>query len=122
MGFFARKTTPSLSEDLVQRVWDVNGRLKQLEDRLDGALDELSKRYRRAEQSEKRLTDKQARPPTGDETAHSSDAGPNAAAFQALRDRALQTGSANANASAQSRPASPNDTEIHRGDISANGQ
>jgi len=42
----------------VQRVWDCSSRLKQLEDRFDAQLTELSVRYRRAEQSMKRLDDK----------------------------------------------------------------
>lgn len=55
MRFFKSKDPPGLTEDLIQRVWDLGGRIKQLEDRFDGQLDELSKRYRRAEQSEARL-------------------------------------------------------------------
>jgi len=58
MWFSSPKPAPSLTQDLVERTWDIEGRLKQLEDRLTAELDELSKRYRRAEQSEKRLADK----------------------------------------------------------------
>lgn len=60
MWFKKRKTTPSLSEDLVERVWDLSGNLKQLEANLEDRLEELAKRYRRAEQSEKRLAEKSA--------------------------------------------------------------
>jgi len=67
MGFFRGKTATVLSEELVQRVWDVQGRLKQLESNLDERLEELSRRYRRAEQSEKRLADKQAGSPCDDD-------------------------------------------------------
>jgi len=66
MWFKKRKTTPSLSEELVQRVWDLSGHLKQLEGNLEERLDELAKRYRRAEQSEKRLDDKKASSPCDD--------------------------------------------------------
>jgi len=62
MGFFSRKKASPLSEELLERVWDVSGRLKQLEGNLDERLAELSARYRRAEQSEKRLDEKKASP------------------------------------------------------------
>jgi len=55
MNFFGTKQAPGLTEELIERIWDLSGRIKQLEDRFDGSLDELSKRYRRAEQSEARL-------------------------------------------------------------------
>jgi len=65
---FKTKPASSLTQDLIERVWDVQGRLKQLEGILDERLEELSKRYRRAEQSEKRLDDKKASTPCeGDE-------------------------------------------------------
>jgi len=67
MGFFRRKEAPGLSEELVQRVWDVSARLKQLEGNLDERLAELSARYRRAEQSEKRLDDKRSSGPCADD-------------------------------------------------------
>jgi len=67
MWFKKGKTAPSLSEELVQRVWDLSGHLKQLEGNLEERLDELAKRYRRAEQSEKRLEDKRASSPCDDE-------------------------------------------------------
>jgi len=63
-----RKTKPAspLTEELIERVWDVQGRLKQLESGMDERLEELSKRYRRAEQSEKRFEDKKASTPCDD--------------------------------------------------------
>jgi len=60
MGLFSRKRASTLTEELTQRVWDGNARIKQLEDRLDASLDELAKRYRRAEQSEARFERKKA--------------------------------------------------------------
>jgi len=67
MWFRKTKSAPQLTEELVQRVWDVQGHLKQLEATLEERLDELAKRYRRAEQSEKRLDDKKASSPCDDE-------------------------------------------------------
>jgi len=69
MGFFRRKEAPGLSEELVQRIWDVSARLKQLEGNLDERLAELAARYRRAEQSEKRLDEKRASGPCADDEA-----------------------------------------------------
>jgi len=62
MGFFRIKDPPGLTQDLVQRVWDLTGRIEQLEDRLEAKLDDLAKRYRRAEQSESRLEKKKGEP------------------------------------------------------------
>jgi len=67
MWFSKKNTAPSLSEELVQRIWDFSGRLKVLESTLDERLVELANRYRRAEQSEKRLDDKKASTPCEDE-------------------------------------------------------
>jgi len=66
MWFFKSKETPGLTEELVQRVWDIQGHLKQLDTTLDERLTELAARYRRAEQSEKRLDDKKASTPCDD--------------------------------------------------------
>jgi len=66
MWFSKKNTASSLTEELVQRTWDLSGRLKLLEDTLDERLVELSNRYRRAEQSEKRLDDKKASTPCDD--------------------------------------------------------
>ena len=72
MWFRKTKEPPSLTEDLVQRVWDCSSRLEQLEDRFKAQLDDLSVRYRRAEQSEKRLEDKRAPSPCEEEAAAES--------------------------------------------------
>jgi len=60
MWFKTKKEALGLTEELVQRVWDIQGHLKQLDTTLDERLTELAARYRRAEQSEKRLDDKKA--------------------------------------------------------------
>lgn len=60
MWFRKTKPAPGLTEELVQRVWDISGNLKQVEAVLKERLDELAARYRRAEQSEKRLDAKRA--------------------------------------------------------------
>jgi hypothetical protein len=57
MKFFHSKPPPSLLEEHVLRLAALDGRLQALEDRLEERLEELSRRYRRAEQSEKRLED-----------------------------------------------------------------
>jgi len=55
---FKGKQVSSLTEELVQRVWDINGRLEQLEGNIKAHLEELSRRYKRAEQGELRLDKK----------------------------------------------------------------
>jgi len=60
MWFRKTKPAPGLTEELVQRVWDISGNLKQVESVLEERLTELAARYRRAEQSEKRLDAKRA--------------------------------------------------------------
>lgn len=57
MRIFGLKRPQTLLEEHVLRLAGQEGRLKALEDRLDERLEELSRRYRRAEQSEKRLED-----------------------------------------------------------------
>lgn len=69
MWLLKTKPAPVLTEELIQRVWDCSSRLKQLEDRLDAKLDDLSVRYRRAEQSQARLERKQAASPCDDAEA-----------------------------------------------------
>lgn len=78
---FLKKPTSSLSEELLERVWDLSGRLKQLETSVDERLLELAARYRRAEQSEKRLDSKKASSPCDDEV-------PSPRVHPALRSRA----------------------------------
>jgi len=67
MWFKTRKETPGLTQELVERTWDLSGRLKLLESTMDERLVELANRYRRAEQSEKRLDDKKASTPCDDD-------------------------------------------------------
>jgi len=67
MWFSNKNTAQVLTQELVERTWDLAGRLKHLESTLDERLEDLSKRYRRAEQSEKRLDDKKASTPCEDE-------------------------------------------------------
>ena len=47
------KGAESLLEEHVKRLWDMQARLSALEDRFDASLEELKKRYTRAEQSER---------------------------------------------------------------------
>jgi len=47
------KGAESLLEEHVKRLWDMQARLTALEDRFEASLEELAKRYRRAEQSER---------------------------------------------------------------------
>jgi len=64
---FKRKEASPLSEELLERIWDLSGRLKQLESNLDERLNELAARYRRAEQSERRLDEKRSSSPCADD-------------------------------------------------------
>lgn len=66
MWFRSTQQRPTLLEEHVQKLWDQSSRLKQLEDRFEERLDELSKRYRRAEQSEARFERKKADPECDD--------------------------------------------------------
>jgi len=85
MWFFKRKDAPGLTQELIERTWDLSGRLKQLESNLDDRLTELANRYRRAEQSEKRLDDKKASTPC-DDAENARRVHPALAARQARRD------------------------------------
>jgi len=58
MAFFSTDKVETARIDLIERLTDLSGRLKGLEDRFDAKLDDLSARYRRAEQSERRLEEK----------------------------------------------------------------
>jgi len=73
MAFWHSKRPEGLTKELIERVWDLGGRLEQLEDRLDAKLDDLSKRYRRAEQSEIRLEKKKASGDCADEEPSSDE-------------------------------------------------
>ena len=59
---FNFKRPQTLSEVFVIRYWDLAARLDSLETRLEERLDELQRRYQRAEQSERRLDQKQRDP------------------------------------------------------------
>lgn len=48
-------TTPVLDQEFIARYWDLEGRVIHLESNVDDRLHELEKRYKRAEQSERRL-------------------------------------------------------------------
>lgn len=62
MGWFSTPEPPStLDQDFIQRYWDLVGRTDSLEAHLDDRLDELERRYKRAEQSERRLDEKRAK-------------------------------------------------------------
>jgi len=88
MWFRKTKPAPGLTEELVQRVWDISGNLKLLESTLEERLTELAARYRRAEQSEKRLDAKRA----SDEC---DDCGDSRRVHPALRARQARRESAN---------------------------
>lgn len=48
----------TLDQDFIQRYWDLRAEVGALDARLDERLDELERRYKRAEQSERRLDQK----------------------------------------------------------------
>jgi len=52
------KAAETLLEEHVKRLWDMKARLKALEDRFESSLDELAKRYRRAEQAERKRAER----------------------------------------------------------------
>lgn len=67
MGLFTRSPQPStLDQDFIQRYWDLASHVDALEAQLDERLDELERRYKRAEQSERRLDQKRADEPCAD--------------------------------------------------------
>jgi len=53
----------TIGQDFITRYWDLVGRVDSLEAHLDDRLDELERRYKRAEQSERRLDEKRAKTP-----------------------------------------------------------
>lgn len=63
MGLFSFKRVQTLDEEFVERYWDLKARVGALEDRLEAALDDLQRRYQRAEQAERRLEAKQTNGP-----------------------------------------------------------
>jgi len=60
MWFFRRKQPETARIELIEQVVELGARLKVLERTQEEALDEVSRRYRRAEQSELRLEKKKA--------------------------------------------------------------
>jgi len=51
---------PTLDQDFVTRYWDLSGKVDSLEARVEDRLDEIERRYKRAEQAERRLDAKRA--------------------------------------------------------------
>ena len=67
MALFKKKPTSNITEELVARIWDLHGEVRQLADRLDVDLDQLKKRYQRAEQAERRYDKKVRESPCEDD-------------------------------------------------------
>ena len=56
---FSTPEQPStLDQDFISRYWDLQSHVTALEAQMDERLDELERRYKRAEQSERRLDEK----------------------------------------------------------------
>jgi len=58
-----REQPSTLDQDFITRYWDLSSRVDALTAQLDERLDELERRYKRAEQSERRLDAKRADTP-----------------------------------------------------------
>lgn len=54
---------PTLDQDFITRYWDLEGRVTALDAQVTERLDEVERRYKRAEQSERRLDEKRAESP-----------------------------------------------------------
>jgi len=67
--FSTSSQPPTLDQDFIQRYWDLHSHVSALEAQLDERLDELERRYKRAEQSEYRLEEKRAKTPCPDDVA-----------------------------------------------------
>jgi len=68
---FSTSVPPStLDQDFIKRYWDLSSRVDSLDAQLDERLDELERRYKRAEQSERRLDEKRDKPPCPDDVAN----------------------------------------------------
>jgi len=67
--WFASTPKPprTLDQDFITRYWDLVGRVDKMEAHLDDILEEVQRRYKRAEQSERRLDEKRERSPCDDE-------------------------------------------------------
>lgn len=59
---FTSKRPQTLSEEFVTRYWDLEARVSGLETKLEERLEELQRRYQRAEQAERRLDAKRIDP------------------------------------------------------------
>jgi len=77
-------TAPTLDQEFIARYWDLEGRVIALESNIDERLHELEKRYKRAEQAERRLNGK--KPPCEDEE-NEHDVGAHHLALKALKER-----------------------------------
>lgn len=84
MAWFKRKEASILSEEIIERIWDVTARLKALESHFDASLEELARRYRRAEQSQRKLDAKKDCEDCEDEPSTTS---PTSSAREAFRAR-----------------------------------
>ena len=87
MWFRKSKQPPSLSQELVERIWDLSGRLKLLEDRIEQDLALNKIRFNRAEQSERRLEKKVAEKRQDSPCLEQAEAGSSHPAFAAARAR-----------------------------------
>lgn len=61
--FSASPQPSTLDQDFITRYWDLVGRVDKMETHLDDIMDEIERRYKRAEQSERRLDAKRANSP-----------------------------------------------------------
>lgn len=63
MSLFSRsKPSPTLSEEFVQRYWDLKARVDALESRLEDELDSIRSKHQSVAQVERRLDLKRAEP------------------------------------------------------------
>jgi len=60
MGLFGKNQPGTVSEEVVRRLWMVDGRLKALEDRFDAAVDDLKKRQAAVTTATSRLEQKKS--------------------------------------------------------------
>jgi len=82
--FSTRNKSARLDQEFVSRYWDLVGRVGHLEDRLEERLHELELRYKRSEQSLRRLDEKRQEKPCDEEKSPNGSMSP---AFQEARSR-----------------------------------